>query len=263
MNHLLFAGAGLCIVSLSGWDARAADEQDVSSNTDIVVTATRREQALQQVPLAVSAITSQNLEARGIAGLSDIATGTIPGMILTPYAGNTSILAIASRGIGLADSSQGTAELPVPVYIDGVPLGRGAGLGLELIDPARVEFLRGPQGQLFGRNAEGGAVQIVSKAPKGELSMDASVQFGNYDLNRQKLRVDLPEFANFRVQASVVHAEHDGYTRNGPKGIFSRQEDFGLLDSKGFRVAVEWNPLDSLRATYVYYLSYTPHPHHY
>ena len=95
-------------------------------------------------------------------------------------------LAISVRGVGLSDPTQGTVELSVPVYIDGVFLGRAQGLGIELIDPERVEILRGPQGQLFGRNAEGGVVQYVSRKPTGEFGIRASASFGDYDDQRYK-----------------------------------------------------------------------------
>ncbi|UZW57386.1 TonB-dependent receptor [Sphingobium sp. JS3065] len=219
---------------------------------EIIVTATRREQTLQATPLAVTAISSEALTARGINGLGDIANGTVPGMQFAPFSGTPSILAISARGIGIADSTQGTQDLVVPLYIDGVPLGRAQGLGLELIDPERIEFLRGPQGQLFGRNAEGGAVQFVSRRPSGQFGFDTSGQVGNYGHDRERLRVDLPEFANLRLQGSIVHSQHDAYTKNEPKGVYSQQADYGYFDSFGFRIAAEWNPFDGFRANYAY-----------
>lgn len=219
---------------------------------DIIVTATRREQTLQATPLAVTAVTSEGLTARGINGLGDIANGTVPGMQFAPFAGTTSILAISARGIGLADPTQGTQDLVVPLYIDGVPLGRAQGLGLELIDPERIEFLRGPQGQLFGRNAEGGAIQFVARRPSGKFGFDASGQVGNYGHDRERLRVDLPEIANIKLQGSVVHSQHNAYTKNAPKGVYSQQADYGYFNSFGFRLAAEWSPFEGFRANYAY-----------
>jgi len=219
---------------------------------DIVVTAMRRETRLQDTPLAVSAIGAENLETRGVNGLTDLSTGSVPGMNFVPFAGTPSIIGISARGINVVDPTQGTQEMAVPIYIDGVPLGRGQGLGLDLIDPERIEFLRGPQGQLFGRNAEAGAVQFVSRRPSGELGVDASLQIGSYGLDRERLRVDLPEFAGIRLQASLIHSKHNAYTRNVPKGVYSQQADYGLLDSFGYRIAAEFSPVDNLRFNYVY-----------
>jgi iron complex outermembrane recepter protein len=233
-------------------EASAAEQAPESDAGEIIVTATRREQALQDVPLAVTAVSAEALRTRNIAGLADFANGSVPGMQIVQFAGTPSILAINARGIGLSDPTQGTQELAVPLYVDGVPLGRAQGLGLELIDPERVEFLRGPQGQLFGRNAEGGAVQYVSRRPTGKLSADASLQLGNYGLDRERLRLDLPEFGGVRLQGSVLHAQHNGYTKNAPKGVYSSQADYALLDAFGFRVAAEWSPIAALRINYSY-----------
>lgn len=255
MKYRLLAGAAACCVvnftATSTASAQAAPQAD-SDVGEIIVTATRRETTLQATPLAVSAVSAETLTARGVNGLGDLANGAVPGMQIASFAGTPSVLAISARGIAISDPTQGTQELVVPLYIDGVPLGRAQGLGLELIDPERVEFLRGPQGQLFGRNAEGGAIQFVSRRPSGELHAQASAEFGSFNLNHQKVRVDLPEFANIRLQFAFTHNQHDGFTRNVPKGVYSNQTDYGLLDSYGFRIAAEWNPSDRIRLNYTY-----------
>lgn len=227
-------------------DAEAADDGV------ILVTAQRREQALQQVPLAVTAVSAAQLEDRNIVGLASFANGTIPGVKIAPFAGSATTLSIASRGVVPLDPSQGTQEMPVPLYLDGVPLGRSQGLGLELIDPERVEFLRGPQGQLFGRNAQGGAVQFVSRRPTGEMGFDARVRIGNYGLDSQRLSVNLPEFNNIRVQGAIARTQRDGFTKNPGPQIYSAQRDWNYIDSLGFRIAAEWNPSDNLRVNYAY-----------
>jgi len=239
-------------VAQNATSPQAAAGADDAGIGDIIVTATRREQTLQATPLAVTAIGSEGLTSRGINGLGDIANGTVPGMQFAPFAGTPSILAISARGIGISDSTQGTQDLVVPLYIDGVPLGRAQGLGLELIDPERIEFLRGPQGQLFGRNAEGGAIQFVARRPSGTFGFDASGQVGNYGHDRERLRVDLPEVGNVRLQGSVVHSQHNAYTENGPKGVYSQQADYGYFNSFGFRIAAEWSPFEGFRANYAY-----------
>jgi iron complex outermembrane recepter protein len=225
----------------------------------VVVTATRREESLQDVTLSVSAITADNLVARGVNTLFDLKPGAIPSTVMSPFAGTESVLAISVRGVGLSDPTQGTVELSVPVYIDGVFLGRGQGLGIELIDPERVEILRGPQGQLFGRNAEGGVVQYVSRKPTGEFGVRGSISYGNYDDQRYKLSLDLPKFAGFSVQLSGVKAEHDPYTPQSstenypgaatPPAPFA---DYGYLDAWGFRGAIRWNNGGSFTADYTY-----------
>ena len=167
---------------------------------EVVVTATRREQSLQEVPLSVSALSADNLANRNINNLGDLSAGKIPGFVPTRFSGG-STLAISVRGVGLSDPTQGTVELAVPVYIDGVFLGRAQGLGMELIDPERVEILRGPQGQLFGRNAEGGVVQYVTRKPTGEFGIRAETSLRR--LQRHTLEGD------HRTARGVRHCHAD------------------------------------------------------
>lgn len=225
---------------------------------EIVVTATRREESLQDVPLAVTAISADSLARANINNLGDLTAGKVPGFVPTRFSGG-STLAIAIRGIGLSDPTQGTTELTVPVYIDGVFLGRGQGLGLELIQPERVEILRGPQGQLFGRNAEGGVVQYVSRKPTGEFGVKASGSFGNYNDQRIKASIDLPEVYGLSTQFSGILASHDPYTemnRNSayPAGSAPQRPNYGhnLLDASGGRFAARWNNDGPLTVDYSY-----------
>ena len=123
---------------------------------EIVVTANRREQRLQQVPLAVTAISTQSLRTQGINSVGDLGAGRVPGLTIGSSYGNEVTLNVAMRGLNQGDPGQSTQDTPVAFYIDGVNFPRPQATGSELIEPERVEVLRGPQGQLFGRNAEGG-----------------------------------------------------------------------------------------------------------
>jgi iron complex outermembrane receptor protein len=228
---------------------------------EIIVTAQRREQALQDVPLSVTALGSDMLESKGIRGLSDLAAGQIPSVIFNPNSGRNEVLQISIRGLGTNDPSQGTRELPVPLYIDGVFLGRSQGTGLELVEPERIEVLRGPQGTLFGRNAEGGAVQFVTKKPSGELSGNLSGSLGNYDFRRIRGRIDLPEFAGFKLQLAGLYSDRGPFTRNRPadtlgsgeiSGLPRRQADLGARNEKGFRAAVRYDGIEGLTVDYAF-----------
>ena len=271
LRSLLLITTVMLPAAVSAQEVSSQDGNSTEVDTEgetIVVTALRRETALQDVPLAVSAFSPTQLDNRNITSLADFNAGVVPGLQIAPFAGSATTLLIASRGVIPLDPSQGTQELPVPLYIDGVPLGRAQGLGLELIDPERIEFLRGPQGQLFGRNAQGGAVQFVSRRPCGEFGFDARVQVGNFGHDSQRLRVDLPEFANIRLQATIARTQRDGFTENPGPQIFPAQVDWNFIDSIGFRIAAEWSPMENLRLNYAYdeadiddaqgYLEYVP-----
>jgi iron complex outermembrane recepter protein len=239
-------------------DQAAAGASAAGGLEEIVVTATRREQSLQDVPLAVTAISAESLSRANVTNLGDLSAGRVPGFVPTRFSGGTT-LAISVRGVGLSDPTQGTTELTVPVYIDGVFLGRGQGLGMELIEPERIEILRGPQGQLFGRNAEGGVVQYVSRKPTGEFGVKASGSYGNYNDQRIKASIDLPEVFGISTQFSGLIASHDPYTEMNrqsayPPGSSPPSPNYGhnMLDSSGGRFAARWNNDGPLTIDYSY-----------
>lgn len=237
--------------------AQSADQPATTAGAvDIVVTANRREQRLQDVPLAVSAISSDSLRNQNINSLLDVGTGRIPGLTLVPLFGNPAAVIITMRGQGPGDASQGTKDMPVAFYVDGINFPRSQGLALDLVTPERIEVLRGPQGQLFGRNAEGGVVQVVTRRPTGVLHGDFKATGAEWGTVAVKGMLDLPEIAGFRVQLSAFMRNHDGYVHNVANpllenitvfsnplghirgGTGSFDGDLGAVKSNGERIAV-------------------------
>lgn len=280
----LLGSASLFIPAAMPFAAQAQQnsttESDQSAATqgfgDIVVTATRREASLQKVPLSVSAVSADTLTSRNILAITDIATGQVPGVVFQAFGGTVSSAEIAIRGVATNDPDQATRELPVPIYIDGVYLGRGQGSGLQLIDPERVEVLRGPQGTLFGRNAEGGAVQYIARKPTGEFGMDLTGSVGNYDFRRFRGTMNLPELYGFKILLAGLMSDQDGFTKNprpsnlgfgAVDGIYRQRRDFSERQNVGWRVAVRYDQIDNLLLDYSYdwsrsedtqaYLTYT------
>lgn len=220
---------------------------------EIVVTAQKREENMQNVPIAVSAFSSAALEARGATALTSLLQAPPPGVVMQPFAGSQSLLIVDMRGVTNGDPGQGTSEVGTAVYLDDVYLGRAQGLGLELADPERIEVLRGPQGTLFGRNAEGGAIRVVTKKPTGEFGGSAKVMVGNYDQRRYEAHLNLPEIAGFAVKLDYLNTRHDGWTGAGPRvARIARQEAFGALDAEGYRASVRWKPTDTITVDYAY-----------
>ena len=248
LGALLMAPLGIPLAKAGGAES-AADSGRIE---EVVVTAERREENLQNVALSVSAVSAEALAVRGVNGLADLQPGSIPGVFFGQFAGTPSVLAINMRGVGTPDPTQGTTELPVPVYIDGVYLGRGQGLGLDLIEPERVEVLRGPQGQLFGRNAEGGVVQYVSRKPSGNFGVKASISAGNYSDQRYRASVDLPSIGGLALQLSGAKSKHDAYTPQTGPSIYSSQTGYSSLDSSGGRFAARWKNDSGVTVDYTY-----------
>ncbi|MBO9377031.1 TonB-dependent receptor [Sphingomonas histidinilytica] len=231
----------------------AADEGGFTGVEEIVVTAQKRAENLQNVPIAVSAYSSAALEQKGATNLGALFQTPPPGVVMQPFAGSQSLLIVDMRGITNADPGQGTTELGTAVYVDDVYLGRGQGLGVELADPERIEVLRGPQGTLFGRNAEGGAIRIVTKKPTGEFGGTAKVTVGNYDQRRYEAHLNLPAIAGFAIKLDYLNSRHDGYTKNGPRDPkLARQADFAAYDAEGYRASVRWQPVDTVTIDYAY-----------
>ena len=135
----------------------------------ITVTATKRETNLQQTPIAISVVDPTIIRERHIESLLDLANGGVPSLRIATFEARQSAITIGIRGIVPFDQNQTAREPGVGVYLDGVYLGRSQGLNSQLFDVERIEVLRGPQGTLFGRNTEGGALSIVTKAPTGEF----------------------------------------------------------------------------------------------
>ncbi|QYU68093.1 cbb3-type cytochrome c oxidase subunit I [Leptolyngbya sp. 15MV] len=131
---------------------------------EIVVTAQRREESLQDTPISIVALTAEDLEAKRIDGLIDL-RANVPNLQLTPFPNNAATTQIFLRGVGLSDD-QITQDGGVAVYQDGVYVARSQGQAIEVADLERVEVLRGPQGTLYGRNATGGAINFITRKPE-------------------------------------------------------------------------------------------------
>lgn len=230
----------------------ATDQSDQTG--EIVVTAQKRAENLQDVPLAITALTSAALQAKGINGLSDLVAVPPPGLSVQQFSGSSQILILDIRGISNSDPGQGTLELGVAVYLDDVYLGRAQGLGTDLADPERIEVLRGPQGTLFGRNAEGGALRIISRKPTGEFGGRIKGTIGEYGQRRIEGHVDLPSIAGFALKFDVIKSVLDGYTRNGParRDGLASQRNFAWDNTEGYRGSARWQPVDGVTIDYAY-----------
>src|SRR5262245_23210565 len=130
---------------------------------EIVVTAQRRSESLQDVPLSIAALGSEQMESMGITSVASLMSGQVPSVQMRPFAGNQSIIYVTIRGFSNPNGADILNENPVPIYIDDIYYGRPTSIAMELSDMERIEVLRGPQGTLFGKNSAGGTIRVVSK----------------------------------------------------------------------------------------------------
>jgi iron complex outermembrane receptor protein len=197
---------------------------------EIVVTATRREENLQEVPISIIAITGDNLEMRGLDNLEELSHG-VPNVIITGGGGGTGGANFRMRGIP-----------NVGTYIDGVwQVGTSGFLTQEFVDIDRVEVLRGPQGTMFGRDSTGGALRIWTKRPAEEFGGTVTAATGSYDRRDVKASLDLPLGDTIQTKWTGASLNRDGYITSLTTG-----EDHGGIDQEVFRGDIVWTPTDRL-----------------
>ncbi|MBW7959700.1 MAG: TonB-dependent receptor plug domain-containing protein, partial [Candidatus Promineofilum sp.] len=169
----------LCFPGLAHAQNTAVTEPADTASAEIIVTAQRRTQSIQDVPIAISAIGADTLEDRGIVSLVDL-QGVVPGVNISGSSGANGSNMVSIRGIVAQPVPLGTSQ-PTAVYLDGVYLPKPDGAFFGLQDVERIEVLRGPQGTLYGRNATAGAINIITRAPtdRPEGKLDAS--YGNFN----------------------------------------------------------------------------------
>ncbi|MFD1106067.1 TonB-dependent receptor [Sphingobium olei] len=204
----LSAGAPAMAQESASSQSAPQDAAADQGEAQIIVTATRRASPLSDVPIAVSAVSSQAMQN---SGASDIRTlNQLAPSLLVSSTGSEANASARIRGIGTVGDNPGL-ESSVAVFIDGVYRSRtGAGLN-ELGEIERVEVLRGPQGTLFGRNASAGLINIISKAPEKTFSAKGEVTYGNYDYWRLSGRVTGPISDSIALALDGVWSKRDGF----------------------------------------------------
>jgi iron complex outermembrane receptor protein len=194
---LLYAGmlapAFLMAAPLAGLGSAAAQAQAAPQIDRVVVTAQRRAEDVQGVPIAISAFTASEITARGLGDISQL-DNLAPNVTLdagSPFSGTTSVLSAYIRGIGQNDFAF-NFDPGVGVYVDGVYLARTVGANTDLLDVERIEILKGPQGSLFGRNTIGGAINIVTRDPGDEFAAQLSATTGSFSRADLSGAIDMP-----------------------------------------------------------------------
>lgn len=181
-SRLLKCASAALVTSFAPWLSSLAQEVEQTSLEEIVVVAQRREERLQDVPLTITAVTANTLSASGVPTTRELAM-VVPGLTISS---GGPIPQPSIRGIGTRGATAGD-ESVVPVYIDGVYQPFQAGLFFSLNNVERIEVLKGPQGILFGRNATGGAINIITRRPEAAFGLDGSASYGNYGSYEGKL----------------------------------------------------------------------------
>jgi len=241
----------LCaVVGSSALPVYAADSADDSSPAlhEIVVTARRREENMQKVPVAVSAVSGDVIEQAHVPTTNQLAQ-FVPNVVLDNIeAGTPAGGAFSIRGVSYQDVEK-TFDPTVLVMVDGIVRGSGTGQTMSLLDVKSVEVLRGPQGTLFGKNAVGGIINITRRAPELDSVFGAvSAGAGNYGSNDFNGYLNLGG-ASSALKLTAARSDHDGYFPNR-----TRRVDEGGKTEENYGVAFLWNPVNafSLKLSYDY-----------
>jgi len=228
---------------------------------EIVVTAQKRAQSIQDVPVAVTAFTEDMLKTNRITTVNDIGS-LAPNTSVRPTAGGGQSPEFTLRGRVSSASAAGT-DPSVSMYLDGVYIGSTRGSIFELPDIAQLEVLRGPQGTLFGRNATAGAISISTRDPSGEFGVEQDIGMGNRDYFTTRTTIDFPAWGPLSAYVSYRQEKQDGYVENLGAGtvwdrthynygIDSSPKDMGEKNTESFFLAATYEPSDQIKLTYKY-----------
>ena len=201
----------------------------------IIVTAEKRSEDLQEVSQAVSVKTDVDLDIRNILSFVDL-SALVPGVTVAKNEGFKTVISI--RGVGNEANQNAIANPSVSYHLDGIYVASPFALHGDFLDVERVEVLRGPQGTLFGQNSTGGAMNVVSKAPDPRAFFgSADVTAGNYDLLRTRASLNMPLGENLAMRASASTHRHSGFSYNTVLG-----QELDQADSVAARVRLAWTP---------------------
>ena len=261
MRKLILVGLGACLAllptltpaeglspeetraeneNLQDEQTAAAEEPSGEVDDEIVVTARKREENIQEVPVAVTVVTAETLEDSGVVDLSEL-QAQVPNLSIYPGRNQSTTLTAFMRGIGQADPLWGV-DPGVGLYLDDVYMARPQGALLDVFDIQQIEVLRGPQGTLYGKNTIGGAIKYTSRVLTDETTGTISLTGGDFGTTDFKASVSgalIP--GKLRAKAAVASLQRDGYGTN----LFTGRE-VSDKDTTAFRLGLDWLPSDDV-----------------
>ena len=205
----------------------AQEEQAVrtASIEEIIVTARKIEESSQKVPVAITAITGQDLARSSIRDLNDI-NGFAPNVRISEEGSRSGGANINIRGISPTRADDNSFDPPIGIMLDGIYLGSSAGAILENFDLERIEILRGPQGTLFGKNTVGGVINVIRSRPTGEAGARLQLTVGEDGQNEQRAVINLPSSGNLKTKLFMTQMKDDGWLPNKTTGNKIPRKDY-------------------------------------
>lgn len=232
LARVTLAGASLLVLSMG-----AAYAQESGGSEEVIVTAQKREQALNDVPISVTALDQEALDDRGLAQIDDLGRA-VPGFSYTESRVGSPIYTL--RGVGFNDIALG-GRPTVSVYHDEAPVPFTIETRGGFLDLQRVEVLNGPQGTLFGQNATGGAINLVAARPQDVFGASVEAGYGNFNAMSLGGHITGPISDSLRYRVALQHQRNDGMQEN-----FRTGQEIGALDLTTARAMLEWTPTQQL-----------------
>ena len=235
LSVLAVLSLGIATTSANAQDQAPPEER--SGIQEIVVTAQKRAENVQSVPIAISAFAGDALSERAVANVSQLAALS-PNVNLdsgVAFTASTAVLAASIRGIGASDFAF-NIDPAVGVYVDGVYLARSVGANQDLLDVERIEILKGPQGTLFGRNTIGGAVSIVTRDPAKTFGVRGDLTVGRFNLFQARAAVDLPLSDRLFSLVTVDVKTRNGYLKRlaYPSSLATNSRPYTVYPAAGY-----------------------------
>lgn len=211
---------------------------------EVVVTAERREASVQDTPISIEALSEKDIAERGINNNLDLMNEVVGvNGYGSPQGGSSTAFVIRGIGDGAPNLSLDPAA---GRYIDGVYIGKNQGSSVDVVDLARIEILKGPQGTLSGRNATSGTINYISKAPADEFGVSLRGSTGNYGHTEYSIRADIPLSDTIRTSISWSDRQRDAFYENTNPQL----DGFNSIDRDGYRFAMAWDMTDRLSLDY-------------
>lgn len=256
-RSVLLAAASSAILLGAAQGAHAETASGVSQVGEVVVTAQRRSQNIQDVPISVQAVSAKELLAAGIKNTQDLGQITPNVTIISPIgAGNQPLITI--RGIGLNDYSTNNAG-PNGVYADDIYISAPSAQNMALFDISQVQVLKGPQGTLYGRNTVGGALVFNTNRPTDDFTGTAHVEYGSYNTFQLEAAVGGPIIPNLDGRISAIYNHSDGYFKNELTG-----SNIDNVNNEAARLQLLYKPNDRLKIYFASTIGYVKnHPQPY
>jgi iron complex outermembrane receptor protein len=236
---LALSGAPLGVAHAQAMEGTAPAVTSENNIQKVVVTARRREESLQDVPVSVTAFSAEQLSKQGIPDVTALALA-LPNTTLKASRATNSTLTAFIRGVGQADPLAGF-ESGVGIYIDDIYLARPQGAVADIYDVERIEVLRGPQGTLYGRNTIGGAVKYVTRKLGPQPDVRLKTTFGTYGQKEGVLTASTPLSETVRIGGTLAKFKRDGFGRNLTTGAGNYDKDLTAA-----RLSAEFTPSSSL-----------------